>query len=115
MTSAPGVTRKLRLGIDARDLLVSPRTGVEVVAAQFIEHVGAVVGLEVVLFTDRPLGDRAPVSHRCEQVVLPPRYPRGQRVFDCWMVLQLGPALPLHRIDAFYSINTKFPLGDVPA
>ena len=107
--------RKLRVGVDARDLLVLQPTGVERVVAHFIEHVVAAADIEIVLFSDHPLGDRAPRSANHEQVVEPVRHPRLQRLFDHWILVQLRPVLRRHRVDAFYSINTKFPMATVPS
>ena len=107
--------RKLRVGVDARDLLVLEPTGVERVVAHFIEHVVAAADIEIVLFSDHPLGDRAPRSANHEQVVEPVRHPQLQRLFDHWILVQLRPVLRRHRVDAFYSLNTKFPLATVPS
>ncbi len=105
--------RRLRLAVDARDLLVSEPTGVQRVVAQFIDKAVRSDDVDIVLLSDEALGARAPAG--VEQVVVPLRRRWLQRAFDQWIVFQLPAVLRRHRIDAFYSLNTKFPLSEVPA
>lgn len=115
-TPAPPQRRPLRLALDARDLLVPERTGVERVVFEFVRNL-ALEGerVEAVLFTDRPLGSARPAGVAFAEVVVPVRSAWLQRLFDGWIVFDLGPALQAHRIDAFVSLNTKFPPSGVPA
>ena len=106
----------LRLALDARDLLVFERTGVERVVFEFVRNLALVDRrVEVVLFTDRPLGTARPDGVAFAEVVVPVRRAWLQRLFDSWIVFDLGPAMKQHRIDAFVSLNTKFPPGALPA
>jgi glycosyltransferase involved in cell wall biosynthesis len=106
--------RPWRIAFDARDLLIAERTGVERVVANFIENLSAVAeGIEIVLLSDRPLGAFTPAG--MQQIVEPVRRARLQRLFDQWVLLQLPDLLRRHRIDAYFSLNSKFPLGRVPA
>ncbi|MBC7782130.1 MAG: glycosyltransferase family 4 protein, partial [Proteobacteria bacterium] len=83
---------------------------------EFIRHLATVErDIEVVLFADRPLGASLPEGVRFEQVVVPVRHRRLQRLFDGWIAFTLAPALRAARIDAFCSLNTKFPPGAIPA
>jgi len=109
--SAP---RPLRLALDARDLLVAERTGVERVVFEFVRNLTLLEQpVEVVLFSDRALGAARPDGIAFPEVVVPVRRQWLQRLFDGWIVFDLGPAMHRHNIDAFVSLNTKFPLGSV--
>jgi glycosyltransferase involved in cell wall biosynthesis len=109
-------TAPLRLALDARDLLVADRTGVERVVFEFVRNVALLDRhIEVLLFTDRALGAARPDGIVFPEVIVPVRRPWLQRLFDGWIVFDLGPALKQHRIDAFVSLNTKFPPGTIPS
>lgn len=108
--------RPLRLALDARDLLVAERTGVERVVFEFVRNLALLERpVEVVLFSDRALGAARTDGIAFPEVVVPVRHAWLQRLFDGWIVFDLGPALKQHRIDAFVSLNTKFPPGTVPS
>jgi glycosyltransferase involved in cell wall biosynthesis len=111
-----GRRRALRIAVDARDLLVAERTGVERVAAHFIAELArGAPGCEPLLLTDRPLGAHEPAAGTARTVVAPRGAGRWQRLFDAWIAFGLGRTLRDERVDAFYSVNTKFPLGGPPA
>lgn len=107
---------RLRIGVDARDLLIAERTGVERMAFHFVERLHLFDDCDFVLFFDgEPPADLA-ACMRHEVVVEPPRLRLLRKLFDTWMVIQLPRLLRRHRIDAFVSLNTKFPIGaGIPA
>ena len=107
--------RRLRIGIDARDLAVQERTGVERVVFHFIENLPRTDGCEFVLFVDRPLDDALRAHLNLDVAIEPVRFPRLQRLLDAWAVWQLRAVLRRNCIDVFFSPNTKFPLGSVPS
>ena len=105
---------RMRIGIDARPLRAQ-RTGVERMAYHFVTNLARVDSRhEFVLFVDGPLpeSDAAALPH--EIVVEPVRFPKVQKLLDLWVVLQVRRLIREHRIDLFYSPNTKFPLTSVP-
>ncbi len=111
-SARPG--RRWRLAIDARDLAIAERTGVERVVAHFVEHVGAAApDFDLLLLTDRPLTD--PACAGLLQCVEPVRRPRLQRVFDQWVLWQLPALLRQRGADAYLSLNCKFPVGALPS
>ena len=100
-----------RIGVDARDLLIARRTGVERMTYHFIEHLSGFTDFEfVLLFDDVPAADLA-VCERYEVVVERPRFGAWRKLVDTWVVFQLPAVLRQHRIDAFVSLNTKFPIS----
>lgn len=100
-----------RIGVDARDLLIVERTGVERVVFHFIEQLAAFDACEFVLFLDKkPLADLA-VCARHEVVVEPRRFGPLRKLFDTWIVFQLPQVLRRYGINAFLSFNTKFPMA----
>lgn len=100
---------RTRVAVDARDLLVTHRTGVERVVHHFIEEIGRYADWDVVLLFDRAPPGTLACAHRHETVVVPRRYGRLQSLLDAWTLLQLPPVLRARRIDAYLSLNTKFP------
>lgn len=102
---------RLRIGVDARDLLIAERTGVERMAFHFVEQLAGFSHCEFVLFFDGepPTGLAACARH--EVVIEPRRFGLLRQLFDTWTVFQLPRLLRRHRIDAFVSLNTKFPIA----
>ena len=103
--------RRLRIGIDGRDLLVPQRTGVERVVYHFLEalaRVGRPDHEYVVLFDRQP-----PPGIACdlpgEFIVVPTRFPLLQRLADLWIAWQVTETIRREQIDAFLTPNTKFP------
>jgi glycosyltransferase involved in cell wall biosynthesis len=108
-----GERRPLRIGIDARDLLVTQRTGVERVVWQLVDSLGRVgdPGHEYVFFFhDDPPADGMP-AFPGEVVVEPVRHRLMQRVADAWLTLQMRKCVAKHRLDAFYTPNSKLPFA----
>jgi glycosyltransferase involved in cell wall biosynthesis len=107
---------RLRIGVDARDLLVAQPTGVERMVSHFVRHLAAFTACDFVLFLDaQPPADLA-AGTRHEVVIAPRRFGPLHALVDTWVTLQLPRLLREHRIDAFITLNTKFPIaGGVPA
>lgn len=120
MSSEPAT---LRVGIDARDILLAHRTGVERVLYQLLLHLPAAAPeFEYVLFVHRdgmegtPHRDLDVLRARGYRLVIEPiRYARLQKVFDIWLAWQIRPLLEQYRIAVLYSVNSKFALASVPA
>lgn len=107
----PGLSAaRPRIGIDARDLLIAERTGVERVVYHFIEQLSATAACELILYLDAEPPPALTVARRHEIVVVPRRFGPLRLLFDAWIAFQLPPLLRRHGIDAFLSFNTKFPL-----
>ena len=105
-----------RIGVDARDLLIAERTGVERMAFHFVERLHLFGDCDFVLFFDNEPPADVAACMRHEVVVEPRRFGLLRKLFDTWMVIQLPRLLRRHRIDAFISLNTKFPIGaGIPA
>lgn len=110
----------LRIGIDARTLLIERPTGVERVVHQFIDALRRVAPpeLEFVLFVDEPPNGRLPLGivdgDPGQIVVVPRRLSLLGRVADLWVAWQMRVAMKAHAVDAFWSPNTKFPLTPLP-
>ena len=105
--------RPLRIGIDARDLLVAQRTGVERVVWQFIDSLGRVGDPRheyVFFFNESPPAEGMP-SFPGEIVVEPIRHRVLQRLADAWLTIQMRRCVVKHRIDAFYTPNSKLPFA----
>lgn len=102
--------RRPRIGVDARHLLIARRTGVERMTYHFIEHLSAFTDCEFVLIFDHVPPVHLAVCERHEVVVERPRFGALRKLFDTWLVCQLPDVLRQHRIEAFVSLNTKFPL-----
>lgn len=107
------------IAFDARDLLIAQRTGVEWVAWQMLEHLPPQLpGVRRALVLDREDGSGAvqALARRggYECIVLPPRWPRLQRLADGWMAWQIGPQLRARGFDLLVSVNTKLPLRGLP-
>ena len=109
----PQGARRLRIGIDARDLLKT-RTGVEQVVFHFLESLMQLSqSHEYLLFTTAALPDCF-MNPPYRPVIEPARYPAVQRIFDAWLLFQLPALLADYDVDVFYSPNTKGPWTDVP-
>lgn len=81
--------------------------------AHFVANLPPRSDCEYVLFVDRPLAEAEALD--CELVVEPVHFARLQRVLDFWIVVQMRTLLSRHKIDVFFSPNTKFPVGSVPS
>lgn len=112
--------QKLKLGFDARAILLPHRTGVENVLYQLLLNLPAQLPqCELLLFLIQGQ-DLKPASHSdlntfsalgYRIVEVPLNYPRVQKIFDVWLAWQMRSVLIQHEIDVFYSVNTKFPIG----
>jgi len=106
----------LRIGVDARDLLVAQRTGVERLVSHFVSEADAIGACKFVLFFDRAPPLELAGHWRHDVVVEPLRFTALRKLLDTWVLLQLPGALRRNRIDAFISFNTKFPVwAHIPA
>lgn len=114
----------LTVGFDARDLLLTHRTGVECVLYQLLLNLPEQLpDCQLVLFIDQALSkDTARhvdithlVSLGYRLVAIPARFPKLQKLFDVWLAWQMRAVLKAHHIDVFYSVNTKFPIGFTPS
>jgi glycosyltransferase involved in cell wall biosynthesis len=109
--------RRLRIGIDARDLLVTPRTGVERVAYQLLDSLARVGDPDheyVLLVHEEPTPGALPAKPPGEIVVEPVRFRRLQRIGDAWLTLQMRRVVAAQGLDGFLTPNTKFPFARVP-
>lgn len=106
--------KPVRLGVDARGLCLK-RTGVERVLFHFLENL-PLVGFadEVFLFTDSPFEEESLLRMPFRVILVPLRMRPLQKVFDCWLSLQLRPLLKAHDITVFFSPHTKFPFSRLP-
>lgn len=108
---------KRRIGIDARALLHARPTGVERVVFQLVDALARVAhpAHEYVLFVDEEPRGRLPRALPGELVVVPQAWGSLRAVADLWIAAQMRSAMAAHRLDAFLSPNTKFPLGKKPS
>jgi len=109
------VLTTLRIAIDARDLLVPQRTGVERVVHHFIESLNRVghAAHDYRLLFDRPPPEHITRGLPGETLVVPVRYPRAQKVADVWIAWQIPRVAREQGLDAVITPNTKFPFGSV--
>jgi len=107
-------SRTIRVGVDARPLMVT-KTGVETYLAQMIRHlVASDADLVVRLFSDRPWPNPNPWGGaRCAPVVVEPRARIPRVVGDGWILRDLPRELAA-AVDVFFSASTKFPPGRTP-
>ena len=107
--------KRLRIAIDARDLLVPQRTGVERVVHHFIESLNRVghAAHDYRLLFDRPPPEHITRGLPGETLVVPVRYPRAQKVADVWIAWQIPRVAREQGLDAVITPNTKFPFGSV--
>lgn len=105
----------LRIAIDARDLMVPQRTGVERVVHHFIESLNRVGhdAHEYWLLFDRPPPEHITRGLPGGTLVVPVSYPRAQKVADAWIAWQIPRVAREQELDAVISPNTKFPFGSV--
>jgi glycosyltransferase involved in cell wall biosynthesis len=104
----------LRIGLDARPYLKT-RTGVERFAEQIALGIKAVdPNVTLVFFADAPLDPAVKARLPGQFIEVPPSGVLPRKLFDFWITRALPPHLKAAQIDVFYSISTKFPIGDVP-
>jgi glycosyltransferase involved in cell wall biosynthesis len=104
----------VRLGIDARLLLVAQATGVERVLGELLRAFGELADprFGFVSFVDRVPPRGLVVPGRV--VVVPQRLRLLRPAFDSWIAWQMARAFAEHQLDAFLSPSTKIPLGGGP-
>lgn len=107
--------KTLRVAIDARDLLVPQRTGVERVIHHFIESLNRVghATHDYWLLFDRPPAEEITRGLPGQTLVVPVRYPRAQKVADVWIARQIPRVAREQGWHAVICPNTKFPFGSV--
>ncbi len=106
-------SKPLRIGIDVRPLL-QLRTGVERVAINFMRNLVQEGGEHrYTLFADQPSDVLDEFGPPFEQVIVPVRWPKLQRICDYWLIRQVRPAIKQQQLDAFLTFNTKFPFAPV--
>lgn len=106
----------LRIGVDARTVLLERPTGVERVAHHFIESLArtAPATQEFRFYVDRDLGERRASAPRVDYRVVPDRSGPLRALGDFWMAWTMRGVMERDGLDAFVSLNTKFPFSSKP-
>lgn len=107
--------QRVRIGIDARALLIKKRTGVERMLFHFVESLFQIgKDYEYVLFVDDNIYSKIFSRQPYRIIVEPVHFPLLQRLCDVWIFYQTRKLIKKYRIDLFFSPHTKFPITSIP-
>lgn len=106
----------LRIGVDARTILLEKPTGVERVAHHFIESLSRIAPAhqEFRFYVDREPGARRDAAPDVDYEVVPDRSGPLRALGDFWMAWTMRGVMERDGLDAFLSLNTKFPFSRKP-